>query len=711
MRHWIYVIRLGLLPLVFAIVTALIFLAVPQAREALFGAVGPEFFRHTAFPMVRVQSRWLMAGIVWMGLVIWYTTRLLVSIDWRNRIPASAAGDISAAAIAQPMTHYPRLLGAISTALLAFAVFDAYSPPSLAHTVHGVISTLLPLLTVIAWQRVRSPAWFRPALTALTLAVTAGLVYVEANKVSQVEIGLQSLLLFILCCVPAALYTFFVWRRRLIKAAIGQLPRAAARLAAADTTWVMPFLTGAAGIVLIFLFGVLNVAMVRSIGSCAILLAFLGSVTCILTAASLFLRRRTRRTPGVVAVTVVALVVLVAGLRIHLPEPLGYETVRLPEATVAASPPLATRQTQDILVNAYGGGLRAGLYTAQVLAALDDRTCGGFGQRLQTLSGVSGGSVGIAVYLSLRQELVAHGGWGACDPRQTKPLLRDRVEAALKLDHLSPVVAQLLSFDLLPGTHARRGQALLDSWQDAVESALVGIDRQHASTVSKVGLARPLRELNGGMSPSPLVLFNTTDADSGMRIWLSNNQQWGEGADIGALNPRLQVGQAVLHSARFPLVSPAGHLQLNHARIVVDGGYADNSGANSLLPVAGQRPPAVWLNIDGNPPERCGSQAAPPATLWSGARALLAVRTSQAELAELALTKALPAVPNRKLQMNLDQAFQSSMPDQTKRCEFIRGLRSAPLGWYMTSATTGDQNITITAAVNKACEVLGGLCK
>ena len=63
-------------------------------------------------------------------------------------------------------------------------------------------------------------------------------------------------------------------------------------------------------------------------------------------------------------------------------------------------------------VNAHGGGLRAAVFTAQVLARADDATCGGFGKQVAAFSGVSGGSVGIATYLLARQELVARGGWG-----------------------------------------------------------------------------------------------------------------------------------------------------------------------------------------------------------------------------------------------------------------------------------------------------------
>ena len=54
-------------------------------------------------------------------------------------------------------------------------------------------------------------------------------------------------------------------------------------------------------------------------------------------------------------------------------------------------------------VAAAGGGLRAAYWTATMLAAADDHTCGEFGRHVYAYSGVSGGSLGIAAYLAQRQ--------------------------------------------------------------------------------------------------------------------------------------------------------------------------------------------------------------------------------------------------------------------------------------------------------------------
>src|SRR5690606_37338373 len=55
------------------------------------------------------------------------------------------------------------------------------------------------------------------------------------------------------------------------------------------------------------------------------------------------------------------------------------------------------------VVAAAGGGLRAAYWTALLLAEMDDRTCGQFGRHVLAASGVSGGSLGLALYAAQRR--------------------------------------------------------------------------------------------------------------------------------------------------------------------------------------------------------------------------------------------------------------------------------------------------------------------
>jgi hypothetical protein len=732
LRHWIYTIRQAILPLLLVIVTTVAFLLIPQAREALFGTVGPEYLSETLqkttdrsqpYAFFRWRFFWLIAATVWLSLVVWYSARQLVSIDWSDRIPTSAVNHIGMPGMDRPVTHYPRFLGGLTAALLVFAVFNAYNAPSWPHTLASLLIAFLPLLASIAWQLVSDHLRARMIIVVVAVLVNALLIRWKVGEMPIASLWTQWITMFLFSCTSVVVYCFAVGRRKVLKKI---RPAAAIREASVQLpsgpAWRKPLAMGVVGILLVTSLGLARVEWIRAIGSCAILLAFLGSALCILTAINLALRGWTKDKPGSISVAILTLLVVVAGLRLQFPEPIGRERLPTPAAAKPAPPPRPAESSADIIVNAYGGGLRAGVYTGQVLASLDDRTCGRFGERLRSLSGVSGGSLGIAVYLTMRQEFVANGGWQNCKPaRDNPPKLRKLVELALKQDHLSPVIAQWLTFDLVPGMAPRRGQALLDSWQQAVDYALSRIEAP-PDVVSKIGLARPLHELSGGLARPPVVYFNTADARSGMRVWLSNSGRWGDGRTGGVLSPTLQVGQAVLHSARFPLVSPAGYLTLDAERTLVDGGYADNSGAQSLISGARQQAPAAWLNINGNPPDKCGDERAKPSTTWTPVGGLLALRTSQADLAERALRQTCPAgagagaapdggcIKDAQLEMNLDKAFSPSMPDPVRRCEFVRGLRAAPLGWYMTPATMGDQNITITAAVSDACRVLGKLC-
>jgi hypothetical protein len=54
-------------------------------------------------------------------------------------------------------------------------------------------------------------------------------------------------------------------------------------------------------------------------------------------------------------------------------------------------------------VAAAGCGLRAGFWTANLLAAVDDATCGEFGRHVYAYSGVSGGSLGLAAFVAQRR--------------------------------------------------------------------------------------------------------------------------------------------------------------------------------------------------------------------------------------------------------------------------------------------------------------------
>jgi hypothetical protein len=516
----------------------------------------------------------------------------------------------------------------------------------------------------------------------------------------------------------------------------------------------------ALGIIGLICLNHLSVKHVRAIGSAGTVMSFLAAAVVFISGVQLFLRRISRAVPGFTSALLILVVVL---LQIFSVEQLGNETIQTISATsatqkvpVAAAPspapaqpaaPAASGQPfQHVIVNAYGGGLRAAIYTAQVLALADDATCGAFGEHLHALSGVSGGSVGIAVYLVARQHVVKNGLYNDCVPG-AKSLLTDYVTAALVKDHLSPVIAKLLSRDIFfrthatPPTFATRGQALLDSWDDALAQAL-----EPNATEPVHPLGELLANLDGGIQPMPRVFFNTTDADTGRNEWFSNgapkpNRDASNYSSFPVSQAKgtfgMSVGQAILHSARFPFVSPAGSYMVDKVgHRLVDGGYADNSGTQTLLSEVIKSAKAAYgenivlLDINGNPPDPDPKSIQPAdaqgkdddaqpklSSLATAVLALLQARSAHAENAVVMLGKELPeckkaaggAACPTPIQLSLErvrdvQCGNSTSNDNKLTCQQVEKARTAPLGWYTGAGASRLVAKSSWDGANKACE-------
>src|SRR5262249_4658032 len=98
------------------------------------------------------------------------------------------------------------------------------------------------------------------------------------------------------------------------------------------------------------------------------------------------------------------------------------------------------------VVSAEGGGLRAAYYTALVLASIQDR-CPAFAQHTFAISGVSGGSLGAAVFAALAARSAKNQAGLSCN--LNLPMAGDmatKADKILRQDFLSP----LLAFGLYP---------------------------------------------------------------------------------------------------------------------------------------------------------------------------------------------------------------------------------------------------------------------
>lgn len=733
---WLYVIfSEALVPLVASLVAALLLFDIPQSQEVLLGLLEPSLKAYSELNFKTSQQIsiwplcWLLAMTVVFSLLVWYTARLLVTIEADRRRPASLCDVAAEPALLRAIEDVPRLLGSAAGALVIASFISAQrklSDEVVLCDVLALLATLVPVLCVYGYQRFGRDLWLRKSrpVSGLTVAVVLALASFTGEFFVVSRIGLRPYVpsvvlgLSVLTLLPAAMLIFTTWRRAIWARMFGgkKLPSATTPMEF-DRALRRLVLIALGSLISLAALGFANVATVRPFGSASVVLLFLCSALGVLTSSALVLRHLARGLTGVALLAAVPVLLYVV---LH-GESLGHESLESKGFSPAGLQPLqdASTTSKDIVVNAYGGGLRAGVFAALLLADLDDQSCGNFGKRLHSLSGVSGGSLGIAVYLAMRQDFVAAGGWGTCTPASsnTRPL-RALVEDALIQDHLSAVLARLLTLDILPGPDAHRGQALIDSWQDGVLTSLkrkrtIGAD---TSTLASLGLARPLTSLNGGMSPSATVYLNSTDVDTGHRVWMSNRGQVGDSPGaMTALNQDVSVVQAVLHSARFPVVSPAGAMQLSRAgQRMIDGGYADNSGAATLADQVRDQTVHIWLDIDGNPTTgTCGESATADRgfRVWSGLEALLEVRTAQAQIAVDRFIRTRPEILHLPIGVDLDEALKDVIIDPVSRCNQVRRSHNAPLGWYMTQSSIESMSLPLTNGAAKACRAMAPLCQ
>lgn len=250
------------------------------------------------------------------------------------------------------------------------------------------------------------------------------------------------------------------------------------------------------------------------------------------------------------------------------------------------------------LVDAEGGGIRAAYWTVTVLGEIQNRNpC--FADHLFSLSGVSGGSLGVSVFDALLVEARSRGAVPRCGPNAPpveRPFdIKARGQGILSEDFLSPVVASMLYPDLMqrflfwPIDRFDRALALEKAWERAWDLHVRG---------QRNRLGEPLDRLWEDRTHwTPALFLNATWVETGKRIIASNVEIAGTKATEYFVDtedarrffaPRsIALSTAAHLSARFTYVSPAGSL-VKDGRVygrVVDGGYFENSGATTTLEI------------------------------------------------------------------------------------------------------------------------------
>jgi hypothetical protein len=233
-----------------------------------------------------------------------------------------------------------------------------------------------------------------------------------------------------------------------------------------------------------------------------------------------------------------------------------------------------------VIVAAEGGGIRAAYWTGGILTRLQDHPA--WGAHILALSGVSGGAVGTGVFAGLIA--ASHAGKVACQDRVGA--LYPCAKRIFSADLLSPPLLYMLMNDGLRSIFRRSGaDERTGALEQALEEAFVSAT---GSTILSGALTDPWRQGDPRELP-PLVVSNMTVAGRGERAVLAAMKNGGAFKDATDVTDyvrpeRLRISTAIVLSARFPLISATAVID-DETKVLrlVDGGYADNSGAATAI--------------------------------------------------------------------------------------------------------------------------------
>ncbi len=257
-------------------------------------------------------------------------------------------------------------------------------------------------------------------------------------------------------------------------------------------------------------------------------------------------------------------------------------------------------------------------------------------------SGVSGGSFGLASVKAALLDATLHAGDGppCAHASKTEGPWRGCLERLVAGDYLSPAFVGLAFRDQIappvyPFTDTEiwgdRAVLLEKAWERNYLAQRTG--DLHATDCglarTDAGLCRPFATARSDGRWTPLLLLNGTSVQTGRRVIASEIQPvWTKGGQAQTLLPwsydffdifgascgtpaldarpnncassagagdqpwaNVRLSTATLLSARFPIISPAGHVHMRgkdnpHGDGIVDGGYFENSGLSTALDVA-----------------------------------------------------------------------------------------------------------------------------
>lgn len=241
----------------------------------------------------------------------------------------------------------------------------------------------------------------------------------------------------------------------------------------------------------------------------------------------------------------------------------------------------ALMQRGDTLffIASHGGGLKASVWTLNVMHTLDTITDGEMLRQSAAMSGASGGSLGLALYTALS---------GECSEAEHDEIVK-RIDQMSAKNHTSLDLTMLMGpdfyrklfpFNMIGGNHDRAYHAML-RYQNYVE----GHDGVKNNELSKEGFRSFWEKVylsRNRLFPS---LIMNTSASNGLRgiIWSLQSERFNDvfphSQNLGDLQggaKTLSFYQGVSMTDRFPIFSPAAKVSgYGH---YIDAGAIDNSG-------------------------------------------------------------------------------------------------------------------------------------
>jgi hypothetical protein len=256
------------------------------------------------------------------------------------------------------------------------------------------------------------------------------------------------------------------------------------------------------------------------------------------------------------------------------------------------------------LVASAGGASRASYWGGVLLGRLEDEARAErrrFGSNIFMMSGISGGSVGMAAFAA------ALRAWP--EPGPTAPLaatgcIRLAMDKFLGADVLAPVGALMLYPDLLlsllPSTfwaqHFDRSRGLeaawVSDWRALMAQPPTGCAKPAAGAQDL--WAQPLTQALKAVPDQPTLVLNTARLEDSRRVLQSNvrlelrDAEDLLGAGFESRVATMSLAAVAHNSARFPLVSPPGSVRTAHDEPwghLGDGGYHEVTGAATLADV------------------------------------------------------------------------------------------------------------------------------